>query len=202
MIGIANTTLGNVAVTGLSDAPAEILWGCHDSPLGPLLMGVTHGTTGAGLCRLEFVSSYGLASDLKRWKTQWPSTVFTPNAAASAQLACQFRNLAPSQWGHASLMLYGTEFQLRVWKALMQIKPGQTKSYDDIASLIGQPGAAKAVGLAVGSNPIPILVPCHRVSGESALPADKKLLLLALEDLKAHDGLEKFTNPRFRPFAA
>ena len=63
------------------------------------------------------------------------------------------------------LELAGTDFQLAVWEALETIPYGQTRSYADIADLIGKHGAARAVGGAVGANPIPIIIPCHRVMG-------------------------------------
>src|SRR5687768_11484470 len=65
------------------------------------------------------------------------------------------------------LVLTGTEFQMRVWSELLKIKSGATVTYGDIARKIGNPGAARAVGSAVGANPITLLVPCHRVLGKS-----------------------------------
>lgn len=59
----------------------------------------------------------------------------------------------------------GTEFQLKVWKALQQIPIGETRSYGEIASIIGNPKASRAVGMANNKNPIPIFIPCHRVIG-------------------------------------
>jgi|SRR5579884_525789 len=64
----------------------------------------------------------------------------------------------------------GTEFQQQVWAVLRRIAPGQTKSYAEVAEAVGKPGAARAVGNACGSNPIPVLVPCHRV-----LAADRRI---------------------------
>jgi O-6-methylguanine DNA methyltransferase len=64
----------------------------------------------------------------------------------------------------------GTEFQQNVWRALLEIPAGETRSYGEIATMVGTPGAARAVGAACGANPIPVLVPCHRV-----LAAQKKL---------------------------
>jgi O-6-methylguanine DNA methyltransferase len=170
-----------VELTEYTKAPARLYWGCHDSPLGPLLLGVT----GKGLCRLEFASGYGLASDLARWASEWPETVLIPDAAASASIACQFHTLTPWRWGLSPLALYGTEFQLKVWKAILQIEPGKIMSYGDVASLIGKPGATKAVGMAVSANPVPLLIPCHRVVGdnEGGPMDDRKRLLLALEEL-------------------
>jgi methylated-DNA-[protein]-cysteine S-methyltransferase len=85
------------------------------------------------------------------------------------------------------LDLRGTEFQQRVWKALLTIPYGETRSYGEIAEQIGAPGAARAVGLANGHNPIAIIVPCHRVIGASGSLTgyggglERKQTLLALE---------------------
>jgi methylated-DNA-[protein]-cysteine S-methyltransferase len=84
------------------------------------------------------------------------------------------------------LSLEGTEFQLRVWNSLRTIRYGETISYGQLAQRIGKPKAVRAVGLANGSNPIPIIIPCHRVIGSDGsltgfgggLPNKKKLLAL------------------------
>lgn len=170
-----------VELKELSAAPERLFWGCHDSPLGPLLMGVTR----EGLCRLEFASGYGLGYDLERWAQQWPGTDMVPDARASAEIACQFRSLTPWRWGLAPLALYGTAFQLKVWKAILQIEPGKVMSFSDVAALIGKPGAARAVGMAVSTNPVPLMVPCHRVVADDDMESpmdERKRLLLALEE--------------------
>jgi methylated-DNA-[protein]-cysteine S-methyltransferase len=90
------------------------------------------------------------------------------------------------------LDLRGTEFQRRVWQALLTIPYGETRSYGEIAEQIGAPGAARAVGLANGHNPIAIVVPCHRVIGASGSLTgyggglDRKRTLLALEKQREH----------------
>jgi methylated-DNA-[protein]-cysteine S-methyltransferase len=89
------------------------------------------------------------------------------------------------------LVLEGTEFQLLVWRNLQKIPYGETVSYGQLARRIGSPDAARAVGLANGSNPIPIIIPCHRVIGSSGdltgfgggLPIKKKLLALESRQL-------------------
>jgi methylated-DNA-[protein]-cysteine S-methyltransferase len=89
------------------------------------------------------------------------------------------------------LVLDGTEFQLLVWSNLQKIPYGETVSYGEIAKRIGSPDAARAVGLANGSNPIPIIIPCHRVIGSNGdltgfgggLPIKKKLLALESRQL-------------------
>ena len=96
------------------------------------------------------------------------------------------------------LDLQGTEFQRRVWQALLTIPFGQTRSYGEIAAQIGAPGAARAVGLANGHNPIAIIVPCHRVVGASGGLTgyggglDKKRSLLALETRRSSPTLSLF----------
>jgi methylated-DNA-[protein]-cysteine S-methyltransferase len=96
------------------------------------------------------------------------------------------------------LDLRGTEFQRRVWKALLTIPYGETRSYGEIAEQIGAPGAARAVGLANGHNPIAIVVPCHRVIGASGSLTgyggglDRKRTLLELEKQRASVNLTLF----------
>jgi methylated-DNA-[protein]-cysteine S-methyltransferase len=96
------------------------------------------------------------------------------------------------------LDLAGTEFQRRVWKALLTIPYGQTRSYGEIAEQIGAPGAARAVGLANGHNPIAIIVPCHRVIGANGSLTGfggglgRKRTLLELEKQKASMSLTLF----------
>lgn len=94
--------------------------------------------------------------------------------------------------------LQGTEFQRRVWQALLTIPYGETRSYGEIAQQIGAPGAARAVGLANGHNPIAIIVPCHRVIGASGKLTgyggglDRKQTLLELEKRRAPADLTLF----------
>jgi methylated-DNA-[protein]-cysteine S-methyltransferase len=96
------------------------------------------------------------------------------------------------------LELAGTSFQRRVWSALRTIPYGETRSYGEIATQIGAPGASRAVGLANGHNPIGIIVPCHRVIGANGSLTgyggglDRKRALLALEKSRAPAGLTLF----------
>jgi methylated-DNA-[protein]-cysteine S-methyltransferase len=86
-----------------------------------------------------------------------------------AALKCVLRGEEPAKLPPLDISK-GTPFQQKVWKALLTIPAGETRSYGDIAAAVGTPGAARAVGAACGANPIPLLVPCHRV-----LAAHKKL---------------------------
>jgi AraC family transcriptional regulator of adaptative response/methylated-DNA-[protein]-cysteine methyltransferase len=143
-----------------TDTPAKVYWGCHDSPLGPLLMGVTD----TGYCRLEFASGYGLAYDLSVWKQEWPETEFVADSSVSASIAMQFREMPTQNWGIGALAIYGSDFQLKVWKALLQIPSGQSASYADIMDMMR--GKATRLPPGVTGNLMSMLVPCHRVAME------------------------------------
>ena len=99
----------------------------------------------------------GIPAKIRAWHRA------TKTALKNVLAGCKPKTLPP-------LDLAGTEFQKSVWNALRKISPGQTKSYGEIAEAIGRPKAVRAVGGACGANPIPVLVPCHRV-----LAANKKL---------------------------
>lgn len=125
-----------------------------DSPVGPLtLVG-----TGDALSGLY----------MSRQRHRPPAETFGPSDPAPfTEATRQLRDYFAGQRTEFDLPLapHGTEFQLRVWKALQQIPYGRTLSYGELATEIGRPSAARAVGLANGRNPISIIVPCHRVVG-------------------------------------
>jgi len=97
-----------------------------------------------------------------------PAQILSWHRATAAGLKSSLAGRKPKNL--PPLDLAGTEFQKRVWNALRKISPGQTKSYGEVAQVIGKPKAVRAVGGACGANPVPIFVPCHRV-----LAANKKL---------------------------
>jgi methylated-DNA-[protein]-cysteine S-methyltransferase len=146
-----------------------------ESPVGELLLAAD----AQGLRQVSFESSKRAASVLPDW-----SEDEAPFAETIRQLQAYFRGelkafdlpLAPE----------GTEFQLLVWNSLRKIPYGETISYGQLAQNIGNPKAVRAVGLANGCNPIPIIIPCHRVIGSDGsltgfgggLPNKKKLLAL------------------------
>jgi AraC family transcriptional regulator of adaptative response/methylated-DNA-[protein]-cysteine methyltransferase len=147
-------------------AGLTIRYGFHPTPFGVGLLGITQ----RGICHLAFADPEGketaLASLKNRWRyaeliedaadTQpWMSRVFTAAAGASH----------PRQGAGAPLQLYlsGTNFQLKVWEALLRIPEGYLVSYEAIAAALGQPSAARAVSNAIAHNPIAYLIPCHRV---------------------------------------
>ncbi len=150
----------------------------HDSPLGPLLL-TSNGTALTGLYLTAHAHGPAIAAD---WVCDQDAAPF---AETKRQLDAYFAGvltdfvllLAPT----------GTEFQKRVWAALRRIPYGETCSYGELARRLGDPNAARAVGLANGRNPIFLIVPCHRVIGASGKLTgygggiERKAALLALE---------------------
>ena len=125
-----------------------------ESPVGPLLLA----GDSIALRQLSFRSSKRSATPQADWKLDKK-----PFAEVVRQLQAYFGG--ELKQFHLPLVMEGTEFQLRVWNALRTIPYGETISYTQLAGRIGNPKAVRAVGLANGSNPIPIIVPCHRVIG-------------------------------------
>ncbi|MDX6770748.1 MAG: methylated-DNA--[protein]-cysteine S-methyltransferase [Elusimicrobiota bacterium] len=129
-----------------------IRWGFHETPFGRALVA----TTPRGLCHLDFSSSRGAA--LARLKKKWPKAVLREDHAGTASVVAKAfsgRKLA--------LHLRGTPFQLKVWEALLRIPAGRAATYAQVAKAVGRPKASRAVGAAVGSNALAVVIPCHRV---------------------------------------
>jgi len=152
-----------------------------ESPVGPLLLVADDG----GLRRIEFVNGRKPAQPDPKWQDdadQLRETVSQLRAYFAGKLEIFNLDLAPE----------GTSFQLAVWKRLCEIPFGETISYGELARRIGNPNASRAVGLANGSNPIPIVIPCHRVIGSNGkltgygggLPIKEKLLALERRQLR------------------
>lgn len=141
-------------------AGLTIQYGFHDSPFGECLIALTE----RGICGLQFVANGDREATLAELKAGWPQAEFVANEAATRPYVAPIFNLsdAPEQ---SSLPLYlkGTNFQIQVWRALLNIPAGTAVSYGAVAQMIGNPKASRAVGGAVGSNPIGYLIPCHRV---------------------------------------
>jgi AraC family transcriptional regulator, regulatory protein of adaptative response / methylated-DNA-[protein]-cysteine methyltransferase len=139
-------------------AGLTIRYGFHPSPFGQCLVGVT----GRGICHLSFVQPGGRSQALDELQKAWPEASLQEDPQATRPLISQIFTLS-EQSGPLGLHLCGTNFQIKVWEALLRIPPGTVVSYEDLAVSVGMPHAARAVGHAVGSNPVPVLIPCHRV---------------------------------------
>ena len=159
---------------------SAVFYSTFESPVGPLLLA---GDSDA-LRLVSFESSKHAAPPQADWKQD-----NAPFAEVIRQLQAYFRG--ELREFDVPLALQGTEFQRRVWNALREIPYGETISYLQLAERIGNPRAVRAVGLANGSNPIPIIVPCHRVIGSDGsltgfgggISTKKKLLELESKQL-------------------
>jgi AraC family transcriptional regulator, regulatory protein of adaptative response / methylated-DNA-[protein]-cysteine methyltransferase len=169
-------------------AGLTIRYGLHYTPFGKCLVA----TTERGICHLGFVqTSEGNAIDnlVAAWKQakmieDYKSTApFIARIFPNPKSATAFKQADQ----RLSLHLRGTNFQIKVWEALLNIPTGSVTTYEQIAAQVGNPNAVRAVGTAVGHNPIAVLVPCHRVirkSGEFGnyrYGAARKMALLARE---------------------
>ena len=140
-------------------AGITIRYGIHPTPFGKCLIA----TTERGICHLSFVqSSEGIAID--QLVADWKQARMIEDYRSTVSLIEPIFDLRYSNRGKPlNVHLRGTNFQLKVWEALLQIPAGEVTTYAGIASRIGKPGAMRAVGTAVGHNPIAVLIPCHRV---------------------------------------
>jgi AraC family transcriptional regulator, regulatory protein of adaptative response / methylated-DNA-[protein]-cysteine methyltransferase len=141
-----------------------ISYGYHPSPFGLALVMVTP----YGLCGLAFCDSGGESAALADMTRRWPNAQYTEDSAVTAPFAAQLfadENFRPNQ--PLRITFIGTDFEIRVWETLLKIPVGQATTYGDIATAVGSPKAARAVGAAVGKNPMSFVVPCHRVLGKS-----------------------------------
>jgi AraC family transcriptional regulator of adaptative response/methylated-DNA-[protein]-cysteine methyltransferase len=146
-------------------AGLTMIWGVAASPFGVAVLCQTDwGLAGLGFADEDSAVAAAF-DDLAR---RWPNARYTRNDAALAPVAA--RIFDPAHWAPGQplkIVLIGTDFEVRVWESLLSIKPGTASTYGALASQLGKPTAARAVGAAVGKNPISFVVPCHRVVGTS-----------------------------------
>ncbi|MEN3792463.1 bifunctional helix-turn-helix domain-containing protein/methylated-DNA--[protein]-cysteine S-methyltransferase [Fulvimarina sp. MAC3] len=144
----------------------QLLYGYHPTPFGTSIVVATErGLAGIGFADDTPDSRADALADMRR---RWPKASFVENWEGTRPLA--ERVFSPHAWRSNQplrLVLIGTDFEVRVWEALTRIPFGGATTYSDIAGEIGAPKAARAVGAAVGRNPISFVVPCHRVLGKS-----------------------------------
>lgn len=140
-----------------------VQYGIHDTPLGRMFVAVTR----RGVCRMVFLDDDDEAYALDDLRKNWPQAELGRNDQASAQVINTLFSDAGGQEGPLSLQVEGTNFQIAVWRALLSIPPGRLASYSQIARALGYPKASRAVGNAVGANPVALLIPCHRVIQQS-----------------------------------
>ncbi len=161
-----------------------IRYGFHPTPFGECVIAVTP----RGICHLSFVHPVTRKEALARVRRDWPEATLVPDQEATRSAAARaFPAPGVARVPGLALHVRGTNFQLRVWRALLEVPPGDVTTYGALAGAIGDPNASRAVGSAVGGNPVSYLIPCHRVirsSGELggyAWGVDRKRVMLAIE---------------------
>lgn len=131
--------------------------GIHPTPFGPCLLAASD----RGVCALSFVEPGGERAAVEELARRWEHALLTSDPAATAPLAERIFGGAGGE--PLTLHLRGTNFQIRVWEALLRIPEGAVATYGQVADGVGEPAAVRAVGSAVGRNPLAFLIPCHRV---------------------------------------
>jgi AraC family transcriptional regulator of adaptative response/methylated-DNA-[protein]-cysteine methyltransferase len=180
-------TPGDVARGG---AGLDIAYGFHPTPFGECLIA----TTSRGICHLAFTDPVTRREALERLRHDWPAATLRADQAATRDAVARAFP-GPGERAQPGLALHvkGTNFQLKVWRALLAVPDGGVTTYGTIADAIGEPGGSRAVGNAVGRNPISWLIPCHRVLrstgalGGYAWGPDRKRVMLTLERVQRTD---------------
>lgn len=141
-----------------------IRYGFHDCPFGKAILMMTD----QGICGLAFADEGQEQASFADMRNRWPEAAFVEDQAGTGPHVARIFN--PSRWKAEQplrIVFIGSEFETRVWQTLLKIPMGGATTYSDIAGHIGNPRASRAVGAAVGRNPISFVVPCHRVLGKS-----------------------------------
>ncbi|TVY10190.1 methylated-DNA--[protein]-cysteine S-methyltransferase [Paenibacillus cremeus] len=141
-----------------------------DTPIGVLTLGWSGEGEAQGLCNIEFGAFADVEAKLREWSKRWYGTAeWEHDPDALAEVAEQLRDYFAGRRKSFELPLdlRGTPFQVKVWRALLEVPYGKAWSYKDIAERIGSPKAVRAVGGSNNRNPVAIIVPCHRVIGSS-----------------------------------
>lgn len=143
-------------------AGLTIYWGWFESPFGAsLVMG-----TEKGICGIGFASETGEEATMEDLISRWPKANFVKDPVMLRPWVLTAYG-ASGTHEPAPLYLIGAPFQIKVWEALLRIPSGQVTTYSEIARVIGRPRAVRAVGTAVGRNPVSLLIPCHRALRKS-----------------------------------
>ncbi|MFT5662299.1 MAG: AraC family transcriptional regulator of adaptative response [Sulfurimonas sp.] len=157
----------------------SITYGFGFSPFGKTMIA----TTEKGICSLEFYDD-SYEEIFNRLKSIWKNAKFTQNDDKAQDIL----NKIFIHKEKVNLFAKGTNFQINVWKALLNIKKGEVSTYSDVATLLGKPKALRAVATAIATNHIGFLIPCHRVISKTAAMSgyrwgiERKKIILAYED--------------------
>ncbi|MEG4987234.1 methylated-DNA--[protein]-cysteine S-methyltransferase [Microcoleus sp. BR0-C5] len=145
-------------------AGLQIRYGIHDTPFGTSLIA----TTTRGICNLYFFDTTDEQTATQRLQLAWKNAEIIRDEQGTQSLRdLIFNSETLSEQKPLTLLVKGTNFQIQVWRALLQLPFGAIATYQSIAQMVARPTAARAVGNAIGKNPIGYLIPCHRVIRES-----------------------------------
>lgn len=133
--------------------------GVHDTPFGQAFVALTP----RGVCNFSFLDDQNPQAPLAALAHSWPEAELREAPSRTRGVIHTMFDTSKAQDRPISLHVSGTNFQISVWRALLQIPPTKVVSYAQVASAVGNPKAARAVGLAVGANPVALMIPCHRV---------------------------------------
>ncbi|EZH80941.1 6-O-methylguanine DNA methyltransferase [Aeromonas hydrophila] len=133
--------------------------GVHDTPFGQAFVALTP----RGVCNFSFLDDQAPQAPLTALTHNWPEAELREAPSRTQGVIDTMFDGSKAQDRPISLHVSGTNFQISVWRALLQIPPAKVVSYAQVASAVGNPKAARAVGLAVGANPVALMIPCHRV---------------------------------------
>ena len=140
----------------------EIFYGYHSSPFGMCFIGVSENS----ICALTFVDEERKRNEFELFSQQWHFATLTHKPDLTQSYVQKLFSPIQNNPDKLQLLVQGTEFQIKVWEALLKIPFGSVASFHQIAESIGQPGSARAVGTAVAKNTILYLIPCHRIIAE------------------------------------
>jgi AraC family transcriptional regulator of adaptative response/methylated-DNA-[protein]-cysteine methyltransferase len=144
----------------------SISYGLHETPFGKAFIALTD----RGICKVAFLGEGGASPELDTLKAEWKHALIQEDNAVTGK-AIESLFSQPATEGAKkltiSLFVRGTNFQVQVWQALLQIPQGSLSTYSDIAAAVGKPKAARAAGSAIGANPVAFAIPCHRVIQQS-----------------------------------
>jgi len=143
----------------------DIKYGFHQSPFGECFLAITE----RGICAMAFVDEQSRDQQLILLAKKWHFATIQQDAIATENYLNKIFQPHLSTLGKLPLLVQGTNFQLKVWEALLAIPQGSVTTYQQIAESIGNPRAVRAVGTAIGDNPIAYLIPCHRVIRKEGL---------------------------------
>lgn len=136
-----------------------IEYGFHNTPFGECIIGVT----GRGICHLSFLQEDKRSSAVEELENVWGNASVRENSRSTELMANAIFHRKPGTQEKLSVLVKGTNFQVKVWNALLEVPYGTVSTYQSIARHIEEPNALQAVGSAVGANPIAYLIPCHRI---------------------------------------